>query len=111
MPDILHEIGMFQFENLVRNQIPFTLVNVNDCDLKSLFPVYLSAPLERRQLKTTVERAVSDVKENVPIKDQAIVVLCEDGSKSGRIVDELENAGFRNVFYVKGGRHALTATN
>ncbi|MBX2988481.1 MAG: rhodanese-like domain-containing protein [Bdellovibrionaceae bacterium] len=108
MPSILHEIGFFQFENLVRNRVSFLLLNLG-ADTKGLFQGFYQNHLEAQTLASTPATAVQDVRARGVPADQAILILCDSGRESGALVDALENAGYTNVYYVSGGVSALRA--
>lgn len=109
MAGILNELGLFQFENLVKNRIPFLLLNLGT-DLSGLFPPYHQTHLESQTLATTPEAALTELKNRKATKDQAIVVLCENGATSEKVIVELEAAGFMNTYFVKEGLQSLRGT-
>ncbi len=109
MPSILNEISFFQFDNLIRNRIPFLIVNLG-ADLKSFY----SIPLYQQHLETqtiTVSQKTVELelqKRKVALHD-ALLILCHDGSASAQIVDKLESIGYTNVFFAKNGSEKLRA--
>lgn len=102
----LLEIGEFQFENLVRNRIPFVLLNLGT-DLGGMYPSFLQDHLNTQMLTTTPETAAADLAKRTPAKDTAVVVICEDGARSLPLAEELVKAGYLNVYCVAGGRKSL----
>ncbi len=102
----LLEIGIFQFENLVRGRVPFALLKVSG-DVSQLFLSYLQEPLDRNTFDVTADSLMAFVEEKKFTKDQAFVVACADGTKSPALAQTLFNLGFGNVYYLKEGTTAL----
>lgn len=105
----LNEISFFQFDNLVRNRIPFLLIN-----LTSQLPQIYSQGLYQQhlvslELRTTSENVLMQLTEKKHPKHEALLVVCESGSRSQSLVETLEREGYMNVFFVKGGLQALLA--
>lgn len=98
----LRELGTFQFENLIRNRIPFTLLNLG-ADLQGLFPAFYQSHLERHLMPSTAAGAAADIAAAKLPKDHALVVICADGTDSAAVSGDLENAGYHNVYFVGGG--------
>lgn len=109
MPGVLNEIGFFQFDNLIRNRIPFLILNLG-ANLTGLYqlPLY-QKHLESLAISATLETALAHIKErNLNLHD-AILVVCPTGQSSGQVVDALEAQGYSNVFYCKNGLVSLKA--
>ena len=124
----LHQIGHFQFENLIQNRIPFLFLHFGQ-DLKEVFqphhlllaqttPIFVKDKL--RPSKTlekifrrnhfenqSLENLVIDLEKRGYSKDHAVVVLCEKGEASEALVKALLQRGFQNCFYVLGGFEQL----
>ena len=107
MPSILNEIGFFQFDNLIRNRIPFVILNLG-VDLKDFYklPLY-QTHLESISIPATPESAVIEIQKRKILNHEAVLVLCASGETSSAVVDQLENAGFTNVFFAKTGYEGL----
>lgn len=108
MPSILNEIGWFQFENLVKNRIPFLLINLG-VDFTGLYQGFYQSHLESQMMTSNEKSALNDVKERKIPAHHAILVVCQDGSQSALVIDQLESAGYLNVFYAKAGLTGLLA--
>lgn len=109
MPSILNEITYFQFDNLIRNRIPFVVLNLG-VDLSRFFSIPLyQEHLETQTTVATPETVLSELQNRKVALDDAILVLCEDGAVSAQVVDELETKGFTNVFFAKSGFAKLKA--
>jgi rhodanese-related sulfurtransferase len=107
MPSILNEIGFFQFDNLIRNRIPFVILNLG-VELKGLYkiPLYQNH-MENLSISATKATAVAELeKKNLP-KHEAVLVVCPTGVDSSQVVDDLEKAGYTNVFFIKNGFESL----
>lgn len=98
----VNEIGFYQFDNLIQNRVPFVLVNLG-VDLSSWYKSLYALHLENHSIKTTAEQAVALVREKNLPAHHAIVVLDQQGEISTSVAQQLESAGFINVFVVKEG--------
>lgn len=109
MPTLLNELGFFQFDNLIRNQIPFVLLNLGT-DLKGLYKLsHHQNHLDKLTCNVSEKNALETLKSRQHPLHEAIVVICQSGKESATLVDELEAAGYLNVFLVKGGLDQLRA--
>jgi rhodanese-related sulfurtransferase len=99
---VLNKIGFFQLENLIHNRVPFILLNLGP----SLVPLYTSIykmHVENHEILTDENQALKVLEEmKVPL-DAALVVICEDGEKSSRVLAQLEKKAYSNVFLMDGG--------
>lgn len=102
-------LGFFQFDNLVRNKIPFLLLTLQ-IDLQPYFGV-----LERLHLKNysilmeefTWKQVEQVLQEKQVSKHQPIVVFCEDGKKSEILAQNLSKQDYLNVYFFSGGFSAF----
>ncbi len=98
-------LGFFQFDNLLRNRVPFALLR-SPVDLESAF-----GPMEKIHLRTysinldslQLSNAQAALKERGTRKEDPIVVLCETGEASQKLADELAAQDFMNVYFVLDG--------
>jgi rhodanese-related sulfurtransferase len=96
-------IGRYQLENLHRMGVRFTFFDLSEPasgesnQHELLAGSRLVAPGE----VLNVLRA-----EKAPL-DAAVILICEDGVKSKAVAEQLEQAGFMNVYRVEGGVAAL----
>jgi rhodanese-related sulfurtransferase len=85
----MNKIGFYQFDNLVRNRIPFFLINLGQ-DLshwyESIFKQHLLVLMN----------------EKIP-KDFPIVLLCQNGKESQKTYEGLIRKGYTNVYLIDGG--------
>lgn len=105
------EIGFFQFDNLVRNRIPFLLVHPREIDPASVF-----GPVERDHLRrwsvgadlngdagaTLAEVAGRGIPKEIPV-----LLLSSDGESGRGWIGAFEAAGFLNVHWLAGGWGAV----
>ncbi len=98
----MNKIGFYQFDNLIRNRIPFLLLNLGQ-DLShwydSIFKQHLSTQ-QRRIDALEVETTLAN--EKIP-KDFPIVLLCMNGKESQRSYENLIRKGYSNVYLIEGG--------
>lgn len=103
-------IGFFQFDNLVRNRIPFLFLK-NAVDVESAFGVMEKMHIRNFSIileKLDLSHAETALKERHAQKDSPLVVLCEDGVKSLELANKLCEQGYMNVYYVLDGVKGLT---
>ena len=95
-------IGFYQLDNLVRNRIPFLLINLGQ-DLshwyESIFKQHLLTQ-QRRIDSLEIESMLMN--EKIP-KDFPIVLLCQNGKESYKSYDSLFRKGYTNVYLIDGG--------
>ena len=99
----LNSIGYFQFDNLIKNRIPFLLINLTENPLKIYSQNLYQQHLTKVEVLTSVSLVFSELEKRVHPKHEALLVLCHDGEQSQDLVKELEQKGYLNVFYVEGG--------
>lgn len=101
-PFQLNRINFFQFDNLVKNRVPFCLINLGPSLIDWYSSIY-KTHLETYEVSTQPETALAEVSQkNLPL-DHAILVVCENGDQSLKLLNELEKKGYTNVYVVNGG--------
>lgn len=106
----LNEIGEFQFENLIRNRIPFVFINLTS-ELPQLFAQsFYQKHLESIEIRAQEPTALDQLKQRNHPQHEAILIICENGVRSKQFVSKLEAEGYLNVFFMAGGMSSL-ATN
>ncbi len=106
----LNEIGDFQFENLIKNRIPFVLINLTP-SLPVLFAQsFYQKHVESIEIRTQESEVLEKLKEKNHPSHEAILIICENGERSQSQVTQLESNGYLNVFFIAGGMNTL-ATN
>jgi rhodanese-related sulfurtransferase len=103
-------IGFFQFDNLVRNRVPFALA----CDGIDFSALYSGVELEHLMRYVLPLDAGPDILEII-LRLQArryqaqdpVVCLCLKGDKSKEWANQLESRGFTNCYFVEGGFEVL----
>ena len=99
---MLNKIGFFQFDNLIKNRIPFLLFNFGS-DLSSWYQSLYQEHLLKNQILTNSGQFLQDFESQAASKDAAIILLCEEAGDSARFFAELEKKGYTNVYVVDGG--------
>ncbi|WP_413289927.1 rhodanese-like domain-containing protein [Bdellovibrio sp. HCB337] len=101
-------IGYFQFDNLVKGRVGFVFLNFG-VETHSVYPHIFKMHLESRQLqlpegdlKTASMQDILLAMSHHP-KETAVIVLCQNGAKSAEVAQALEEAGFINTYFIKGG--------
>lgn len=97
------EIGWFQIENLMINQMTFVLFDLR------------KQPEVRNEPKAFWARAqnvaphdvVTQAKSKLESPDQPLLLLCNDGQVSSRVAADLVKEGFHNLFVIEGGYQKL----
>ena len=104
-------IGYFQFDNLIKNRIPFFLVRT-DISIDAAYGVMEKMHLRNFSLvlqALNFENAKAALAERQARKEDPIVVLCEDGNASQKVAQALAADGHLNIYYVLGGWQMLQA--
>ncbi len=96
-------VSWFQIENLLINRIYFLFIDM------SLNEGPGELPPELRELRRVIpaERVVEEVQTLISSPDQPVILLCEDGKRSGPVAETLGALGLTNVFIVSGGAQDL----
>ncbi len=104
-------IGFFQFDNLIKNRVPFLLVRT-DVQIESAYGVMEKLHLRNYSLVMQVmnlQNAKSAIEERKARKEDPDVVMCEDGKQSQQVAQALTTEGYLNVYFVVGGWQMLQA--
>jgi len=105
MSDHYFEIGYFQLENLLLNQVQFYFFDISGYKFTER-----DEPL-KSMLKNTTALEPSDIapylKEKGEEPSVPIVIMCEDGVISQRWAQKLGESGFLNVNVIEGGVQSL----
>lgn len=99
----MNQISFFQFDNLVKNRVPFCLLNFSEPIIAGLYSGIYKMHLENIEVPCTVEAYKQVVEEKKFPKDFPIVLVCKEGKDSEKIQQDLEKQGFGNVFWFEGG--------
>lgn len=98
----MNKIGFYQFDNLIRNRIPFLLINLGQ-DISSWYESIFKQHLETQQRRIDALEVDTLVKtEKIP-KEFPILLLCQNGRASIKSYEALQKAGFSNVYLIDGG--------
>lgn len=103
------ELGLFQLENLFLNPSRFLFFDLRaESDQQSPVANEVGGLLKKaeRIVSENVEEQLRSRK--IPV-EFPVVLVCADGRSSARLADQLERAGFTNVYVVAGGVAGLLA--
>jgi rhodanese-related sulfurtransferase len=103
---MLNQISFFQLDNLIRNRVPFTLLNLGP----SLLDLYTSIFKMHLEISETLTNEISVfqvLEEKKVPKDAALVLICEDGKTSAKLLSQLEKKSYTNVYVINGGYQQL----
>lgn len=104
------EIGFFQFDNLVRNRVPFLLLH-DGVVFSELYGGLERDHLERWSVQVSfrdpVEKVLEIAKAKAPMESIPVVLLSQEGGDMREWVGRLEAGGFFNVHWVRGGWEEL----
>lgn len=92
-------IGVFQFENLVRNRIPFLLLN-QGVPLEGKFAAHLQQQMESQMKAVAPDE---DFANHIPAeypKHGAIIAVSHDPAKAKAGAELLFKRGYENVYYL-----------
>jgi rhodanese-related sulfurtransferase len=100
-------IGLYQLDNLIRNQVRFAFFDLRSDSERyppSKYEAYFKTAhlVSERDLLTTVQGEVSD-------KNNAVLLFCQNGTRSRKLAIELEAQGYINVFILRGGVEGFDA--
>jgi rhodanese-related sulfurtransferase len=104
-------IGYFQFDNLIRNRVPFYLVRP-ELEIEQAYGVIERLHLRNYSLVVqtmNLGSAQSALNERQARKEDPVVVMCADGKESQNVANALAQDGHMNVYFVVGGWQMLQA--
>lgn len=104
---LLHQIGKFQLDNLIKNQIPFYLINLG-LDLNKYYSANEMKQIEKNTIKAADNNYIQYFISNKIPKDQAIIIICKDGLQSKKLISDLKKEGYENSYYLPTGEDDLT---
>ena len=102
----INNIGFFQLDNLIKNRIPFLLLNMGP----SISDWYMSLYKEhitKNQILGTRQDLMLLLESKKLSADAALILLCNNGLTSLEIHSELEQKGYTNVYVIHGGYQQL----
>jgi rhodanese-related sulfurtransferase len=103
---MLNLINFFQFDNLVRNRVPFLFINLHE-SLVPLFTLLEKMHIQTYERLLTPAEVLLHIEENKIPLDYAIVLICQDGKTSQELCANLEKKSYTNVYVVNGGYQQL----
>ncbi len=100
--DNFSHIGFFQFDNLVRNRVPFLFINF-DTNIQTWYSGVESVHLKTWSIFCNPDQVETEIQERQIPNHFAIVFLCKDGKLSEKAALDFQNKGFNNVYFFKDG--------
>lgn len=103
---MLNKINFFQLDNLIRNRIPFILLNLGP-SLKELYSSVYKLHVEANEVLTDFEKVMDVLAEKKAPKDAPLLLICQDGEKSAALFKDLQAKAYTNVYLIDGGYQQL----
>ena len=103
---MLNKINFFQLDNLIRNRVPFILLNMGP-SLVDLYTSVYKLHVETHEVLTDAEKTIGVLTERKAAKDAALLLICQDGVKSSELFIELQKNSYTNVYLIDGGYQQL----
>lgn len=101
----MEEIELFQLENLMHSRTRFVLLDLRGGARE--WPTELAAVLASAVRVADAGKYLESVKAEKPAP---VVLICEDGRRSRAQGQQLEAAGYTNVYMVTGGLAGLSSS-
>lgn len=103
---MLNRISFYQFDNLVRNRIPFMFINMNS-DVSTWYDSIYKLHIQTNQVLTSLPEIPSVLDSKKIPKDFAILLLCQNGRESEKAATDLQKKGYTNVYLIDGGAQQM----
>ena len=97
---ILNVIQYFQFDNLVKNRVPFLLLNFSK-SLEGRFTLLSKTHLQNHEVLCTPEQCLQEITHRKLPKEFPILVFSEDSSAPEKTVEILMAEGFINAYVIQ----------
>jgi len=98
----LMSIDFFQFDNLVKNRVPFILISYG-IDFKNYEKGLYQNHIEKHLIVLEPMKTQEYVESQNLLKEQSIVLVDQDGRISEKWAETLDGLGYKNVFFIRGG--------
>ena len=99
-------IGFYQFDNLIKNRVPFVLISYG-VDFKNFDTGIFQNHLEKQLVLIEPKEIFDYVKKQKFSLEQSFILICTDGKLSQKNALKLEKMGYKNVFFINGGYQNL----
>lgn len=99
---MLNTIDFFQFDNLVRNRVPFLFLNLSGTSLDSRFALLDKTHLRNYEVLYDGDNCLSEIEQRKLPKEFPVVLYSEDPYTAEAIVKNLANLGYINAYMVRG---------
>lgn len=104
------KIGSFQFDNLVRNRVPFHLVGVH-CPFEKYYKSIDFMHIQNYQIELdfdpTLDQVLDLFEKKKITQETPLVFVCQDGKKSKRWSEVFGDLGYSNAYYLEDGYQSL----
>lgn len=102
----LNEINYFQFENLIKNRVPFVLVALG-VDLDSFYKDFHQRHLAQVLWSCSPEEFLREAPKKFSDLGTAFVFICTNGELSKKLCNQSASLGYLNTYFCGGGLQAL----
>lgn len=99
---MLNKINSYQFDNLVSNRVPFLFFNMCE-SIASWYDHLGKLHIQTYEIVTTDADVMAEISNRFALKDSAIVLMCQNGSTSLKIQNDLQKMAYTNVYVIDGG--------
>lgn len=106
------KIGFFQFDNLVRNRVPFHLISIH-CDFEKFYKSVDLTHIQNYEIQLNFDPSLDQVLEIFEKKhirqETPMVFVCGDGKLSKRWSEVMSDLGYTNVYFLENGVQAFSS--
>lgn len=103
-------IGYFQFDNLVRNRVPFCLFSCA-IDFSAMYKGQEMAHIRQHLQLIEGEQGILQITKSLAEmnfrKIDPLIIICASGERSQGLAEELCQEGYLNCYFVEGGYSQL----
>lgn|GEM_PF-1631511 len=96
------KINFYQLDNLINNRVPFLFFNMSE-SLLSWYSSVSKMHVETYEIMLKENQLIAVLTEKTAPKNYAIVLLCDEGSVSLQLAENLEKLAYTNVYVIDGG--------
>lgn len=103
-------LGLFQFENLLRQRVGFyifTMVDLSVLGYKSMEKMHLEAITTPVPVDLNIEQLLQLMTDKKLDTTAPILLICNDGEKSRALASALDEKNYLNVFWALDGLNGL----
>lgn len=97
------ELGLFQLENLFLNPNRFIFFDLRVEEMRTIAVPHEVQVLLKRAETMAQDEVAGALKARALPPEFPVVLVCANGKCSRELADDLERAGYKNVYVVAGG--------